>query len=63
MKEETYEVGQIIYLLSTKNTKVFPAKITEEIVRKTINESVRTERIFRMFKTKWLCNSSFETEK
>ena len=40
MKEKIYEVGQIIYLLSTKNTKVFPAKITEEIVRKTIDASI-----------------------
>jgi len=40
MKEESYDVGQIIYLLSIKNTRVFPARVTEEIVRKTINESI-----------------------
>ena len=40
MKEESYDVGQVIYLLSAKNTNVFPAKITEKIIRKTIEASI-----------------------
>jgi hypothetical protein len=35
-----YEVGQVVYLLSEKSLNIVPALIVEEIVRKTINESV-----------------------
>lgn len=35
-----YTVGQIVYLLSRKDVKVFPAKIIEEIKRKTVNEEM-----------------------
>jgi len=31
-----YEVGQIVYLLSHKNTSVIPAQIVEEVCRKTL---------------------------
>lgn len=35
-----YEVGQIIYILKNKNLQIVPAKVNEEIVRKTINETI-----------------------
>ena len=35
-----YSVGQIIYLLSRKDIKVFPVKVIEEIKRKTIDEEL-----------------------
>ena len=35
-----YTVGQIIYLLSKKEVKVFPAQIVEEIKRKTIEKEL-----------------------
>jgi hypothetical protein len=31
-----YEVGQIIYLLSNNEMKIFPARVEEEIVRKRV---------------------------
>lgn len=31
-----YEVGQVVYLLSNNEMKIFPARIEEEIVRKRI---------------------------
>ena len=34
----SYAVGQIIYLLSKKDIKVFPALVVEEIKRKTIDK-------------------------
>jgi hypothetical protein len=36
----SYTVGQIIYLLSRKDVKVFPARVIEEIKRKTIDEEM-----------------------
>jgi len=33
----SYSVGQIVYLLSKKDLKVFPAQVIEEIKRKTLN--------------------------
>lgn len=36
----TYTVGQIIYLLSRKDVKVFPALVVEEIKRKTLEREV-----------------------
>jgi len=35
-----FSVGQVIYLLSTKDIKVYPAQVVEEINRKTLRESV-----------------------
>tara|TARA_B100000683_G_scaffold89299_1_gene88131 strand:- start:473 stop:865 length:393 start_codon:yes stop_codon:yes gene_type:complete len=35
-----YEVGQIIYILKNKNLQIVPAKVNEEIVRKTIDETI-----------------------
>ncbi len=35
-----YSVGQTIYLLSRKDVKVFPAKVIEEIKRRTIKEEM-----------------------
>ena len=35
-----YTVGQIVYLLSKKDVKVFPARVIEEIKRKTVNEEM-----------------------
>ena len=32
-----YRVGQILYLLSNKNTRVFPSRVIEEIIRNTLN--------------------------
>jgi|TARA_R110002020_G_scaffold37124_23_gene112122 hypothetical protein len=36
----TYTVGQIVYLLSRKDVKVFPALVIEEIKRKTIESEI-----------------------
>jgi len=36
----TYTVGQIIYLLSRKDVKVFPALVVEEIKRKTLETEI-----------------------
>lgn len=36
----SYKVGQIIYLLSKKDVKIFPAQIIEEIQRKTIDSEM-----------------------
>jgi len=36
----TFEVGQIIYLLSRKDARVYPAQVIEEIKRKTIEEEL-----------------------
>ena len=33
----SYRVGQILYLLSNKNTRVFPSRVVEEIIRNTLN--------------------------
>ena len=33
----SYNVGQIVYLLSKKDLKVFPAQVIEEIKRKTLD--------------------------
>jgi len=35
-----YSVGQTIYLLSRKDVKVFPAKVIEEIKRRTVTEEM-----------------------
>ena len=35
-----YEVGQIIYILKNKNLQIVPAKVNEEIVRKTVDETI-----------------------
>lgn len=35
-----YKVGQIVYLLSKKDVKIFPAQIIEEIRRKTIDKEI-----------------------
>ena len=35
-----YEVGQIIYILKNKNLQIVPAKVNEEIVRKTLDETI-----------------------
>jgi hypothetical protein len=32
----SFEIGQIIYILSDKTTKIFPAIIAEEVVVKTL---------------------------
>ncbi len=37
-----YEVGQVIYLLSKRDLKIFPVQVIEEIKRKTIEEEVVT---------------------
>jgi len=36
----SYTVGQVIYLLSRTEIKVYPAQVIEEIKRKTINEEI-----------------------
>jgi len=35
-----YTVGQIVYLLSRKDVKVFPARVIEEIKRKTVDQEI-----------------------
>ena len=35
-----YSVGQTIYLLSRRDVKVFPAKVIEEIKRRTVKEEM-----------------------
>ena len=32
-----YSIGQIIYLLSNKETKIFPAQVVEVVLRKTLD--------------------------
>tara|TARA_Y100000310_G_scaffold70314_1_gene65942 strand:- start:17389 stop:17790 length:402 start_codon:yes stop_codon:yes gene_type:complete len=36
----SYKVGQILYLLSKKEVKIFPALVIEEIRRKTIDQEM-----------------------
>ena len=36
----SFDVGQIVYLLSKKDERVFPAQVIEEIKRKTIDEEL-----------------------
>ena len=38
----SFNVGQVIYLLSSKDTKVYPALVVEETKRKTLDEEVTT---------------------
>ena len=40
-----YEVGQVVYLLSEKSLNIIPALIVEEIVRKTMKESITEYRV------------------
>ena len=40
-------VGQIVYILSKKEAKVFPALVVEEICRKTVEEEI-TSHILRL---------------
>jgi len=35
-----FEVGQIVYLLSRKDTSVYPAQVIEEIQRKTLESEI-----------------------
>ena len=35
-----YKVGQIVYLLSRKDIKIFPAQVIEEIRRKTLDKEI-----------------------
>lgn len=37
---KTYTIGQVIYLLSNKETKVFPAQVVEVVVRRTLEGEV-----------------------
>tara|TARA_R110002110_G_scaffold395940_1_gene610654 strand:+ start:141 stop:542 length:402 start_codon:yes stop_codon:yes gene_type:complete len=36
----SYKVGQIVYLLSRKDVRIFPAQVVEEIRRKTIDHEL-----------------------
>ena len=36
----SYKVGQIVYLLSRKDVRIFPAQVVEEIRRKTIEHEL-----------------------
>jgi len=42
-----FNVGQIVYILSKKEAKVFPALVVEEICRKTVEEEI-TSHILRL---------------
>jgi hypothetical protein len=33
----SYDVGQVVYLLSKKDSRIFPAKVVEQICRKTLD--------------------------
>ena len=44
---KTYAIGQVIYLLSNKETKVFPAQVVEVVVRKTL-ENEETNYFIKM---------------
>lgn len=37
MKEQQYNIGQILFILSQKYNKVIPVKITEHIISKTVD--------------------------
>lgn len=36
---ETYNVGQVLYILNSKNLKILPVMIVEEIIRKTVSDT------------------------
>jgi hypothetical protein len=41
MQKTTYKVGQIIYVLTSKETKIYPVQVVEEIIKRSITgESV-----------------------
>jgi len=41
MQKITYKVGQIIYVLTSKETKIYPVQVVEEIIKRSITgESV-----------------------
>lgn len=40
-----YEVGQIVYLLSNKEMKIFPVQITEETIRRRLEGEVTSYKI------------------
>jgi hypothetical protein len=37
MSNRTYRVGQILYVLMHKETKIFPIQIVEEIIKRTVS--------------------------
>lgn len=36
MSNRTYRVGQILYVLMSKETKIFPVQVVEEIIKRTV---------------------------
>jgi DNA recombination-dependent growth factor C len=36
MSSRTYRVGQVLYVLMSKETKIFPVQVVEEIIKRTI---------------------------
>lgn len=41
MSNRAYRVGQVLYVLTNKDTKIYPVQITEEIIKRTVTgESV-----------------------
>jgi hypothetical protein len=38
MKLRSYRVGQILYVLTHKETKIYPIQIVEEIIKRTVSE-------------------------
>jgi hypothetical protein len=47
-----YEVGQIVYLLSNKELKIFPVQITEETIRRRIDGEAVTYKVALPTKSK-----------
>ena len=37
MPQHSYSVGQILYVLTHKETKIYPIQIVEEIIKRTVN--------------------------
>ena len=33
----SYDVGQVVYLLSSKDSRIFPAQVVEQVCRKTLD--------------------------
>jgi hypothetical protein len=47
-----YDVGQIVYLLSNKEMKIFPVQVTEEIIRRRLDGELVTYKVLLPTKTR-----------
>ena len=47
-----YQVGQIVYLLSNKEMKIFPVQVAEEIIRRRLDGEVTMYKVLLPTKTR-----------